>query len=124
MNKIYKKDIESTINKYPFFYFPLILKLQYCSQENFNNVLNSIALRHPKRNFLKKFLRNNNFNQPDFIDFIIKSQPKISKNKSSSEHKDDLSLRSINQKEFATENIAKIYIRQKKSRMLLKFMKS
>ena len=96
MNKIRKKDIESTINKYPFFYFPLILKLQYCSQENFNNVLNSIALRHPKRNFLKKFLRNNNFNQPDFIDFIIKSQPKISKNKSSSEHKDDLSLRSIN----------------------------
>ena len=124
MNKIRKKDIESTINKYPFFYFPLILKLQYCSQENFDKVLNSIALRHPKRNFLKKFLRNNNFNQPDFIDFIIKSQPKISKNKSSSEHKDDLSLRSINQKEFATENIAKIYIRQKKSRMLLKFMKS
>ena len=120
MNKIRKKDIESTINKYPFFYFPLILKLQYCSQENFDKVLNSIALRHPKRNFLKKFLHNNNFNQPDFIDHIIKSQPKISKKKSLGEHKDDLSLRSINQKEFLTENIAKIYLRQKKIKDAIK----
>ena len=72
------------------------------------------------RNFLKKFLHNNNFNQPDFIDHIIKSQPKISKKKSLGEHKDDLSLRSINQKEFLTENIAKIYIRQKKIKDAIK----
>ena len=51
---------------------------------------------------------------------LEESQPKISKKKSLGEHKDDLSLRSINQKEFLTENIAKIYIRQKKIKDAIK----
>lgn len=120
MKYIKNNEINNLIDKYPFFYYPYILKLNNSSNDDYHKILNSVALRHPKRFFLKEFLKINNFDQKTFIDDLIMKNPKISKRKINDSKNEDLSLKSINQKKIITENMAKIYEKQKKIKEAIK----
>ena len=120
MKFIKNDEINKLINNYPFFYYPFLLKLQTSSNDEYFKILNSVALRHPKRDFLKNFLSDNNINQKAFLDKILKSNPKISKSKIINSKNEDLSIKSIKQKKFITENMALIYVKQKKFKEAIK----
>ena len=120
MKFIKNDEINKLINNYPFFYYPFLLKLQTSSNDEYFKILNSVALRHPKRDFLKTFLSDNNINQKAFLDKILKSNPKISKSKIINSKNEDLSVKSIKQKKFITENMALIYVKQKKFKEAIK----
>ena len=89
-------------------------KLNKNKIDNIIIYLNSLALRHPNRVYLKNFLSNHLVNNNIIIEDFIKNNPKIKSNKNIKENSKDLSKPIHNKKSFITENIAKIYIKQNK----------
>ena len=117
MKKIDLNEINQLIKDYPFLYIPYLIKMSINNSE-FNNNLNSLALRHPNRIFLKNFINENDL-KPDFIDDFIRKNPKIIKKKNNRKN-EDLASKRLSQKEFITENMAKIYIKQNKIKKAIK----
>ena len=118
MKKIDLNELNQLIKDYPFLYIPYLIKISINKSE-FNNNLNSLALRHPNRIFLKNFIDENNL-KSDFIDDFIRKNPKIIKKKNNNRKNEDLASKRLSQKEFITENMAKIYIKQNKIKKAIK----
>ena len=118
MKKIDLKKLNQLIKDYPFLYIPYLIKISINKCE-FNNNLNSLALRHPNRIFLKNFIDENDL-KSDFIDDFIRKNPKIIKKKNNNMKNEDLASKRLSQKEFITENMAKIYIKQNKIKRAIK----
>lgn len=122
MKHIEIKNLDQLIIDYPYLYLPYLFKLKL-NKDKFKSYLNSLAIRHPNRVFLKKFINDYNFNDNDFISDFIKKNPKIKKNKNKTINKEDLASKRLSKKEFITENIAKIYIKQNKIKDAIKIYK-
>ena len=118
MKKIDLNKLNQLIKDYPFLYLPYLIKISINKNE-FNNNLNSLALRHPNRIFLKNFINENDL-KSDFIDDFIRKNPKIIKKKKNNGKNEDLASKRLSQKEFITENMAKIYIKQNKIKKAIK----
>ena len=118
MKKIDLNKLNQLIKDYPFLYIPYLIKISINKNE-FNNNLNSLALRHPNRIFLKNFINENDL-KSDFIDDFIRKNPKIIKKKKNNGKNEDLASKRLYQKEFITENMAKIYIKQNKIKKAIK----
>tara|TARA_Y100001936_G_scaffold151828_1_gene148073 strand:+ start:537 stop:968 length:432 start_codon:yes stop_codon:yes gene_type:complete len=118
MKKIDLNKLNQLIKDYPFLYIPYLIKISINKRE-FNNNLNSLALRHPNRIFLKNFIDENDL-KSDFIDDFIRKNPKIIKKKNNNRKNEDLASKRLSQKEFITENMAKIYIKQNKIKKAIK----
>ena len=118
MKKIDLNKLNQLIKDYPFLYIPYLIKISINKNE-FNNNLNSLALRHPNRIFLKNFINENDL-KSDFIDDFIRKNPKIIKKKKNNGKNEDLASKRLCQKEFITENMAKIYIKQNKIKKAIK----
>ena len=118
MKKIDLNKLNQLIKDYPFLYIPYLIKISINKSE-FNNNLNSLALRHPNRIFLKNFINENDL-KSDFIDDFIRKNPKIIKKKKNNGKNEDLASKRLYQKEFITENMAKIYIKQNKIKKAIK----
>ena len=118
MKKIDLNKLNRLIKEYPFLYIPYLIKISINKNE-FNNNLNSLALRHPNRIFLKNFINENDL-KSDFIDDFIRKNPKIIKKKKNNGKNEDLASKRLYQKEFITENMAKIYIKQNKIKKAIK----
>lgn len=118
MKKIDLNKLNQLIKDYPFLYIPYLIKISINKCE-FNNNLNSLALRHPNRIFLKNFIDENDL-KSDFIDDFIRKNPKIIKKKNNNMKNEDLASKRLSQKEFITENMAKIYIKQNKIKRAIK----
>ena len=118
MKKIDLNKLNQLIKDYPFLYIPYLIKVSINKNE-FNNNLNSLALRHPNRIFLKNFIDENDL-KSDFIDDFIRKNPKIIKKKNNNRKNEDLASKRLSQKEFITENMAKIYIKQNKIKKAIK----
>ena len=78
MKHIEIKNLNQLIIDYPYLYLPYLFKLKL-NKDKFKSYLNSLAIRHPNRVFLKKFINDYNFNDNDFISDFIKKNPKIKK---------------------------------------------
>ena len=122
MKHIEIKNLNQLIIDYPYLYLPYLFKLKL-NKDKFKSYLNSLAIRHPNRVFLKKFINDYNFNDNDFISDFIKKNPKIKKNKYKTKNKEDLASKRLIKKEFITENMAKIYIKQNKIKDAIKIYK-
>ena len=122
MKHIEIKNLNQLIIDYPYLYLPYLFKLKL-NKDKFKSYLNSLAIRHPNRVFLKKFIKDYNFNDKDFISDFIKKNPKIKKNKNKIINKEDLASKRLSKKEFITENMAKIYIKQNKIKDAIKIYK-
>jgi tetratricopeptide (TPR) repeat protein len=118
MKKIEIDKLNKLIDNYPYLYLPYLIKLSAKDNEYVKN-LNSLALRHPNRDFLKKFINTNKLNR-DFIDDFINKNPKILKKKKNGLNNEYLALKRISQKVFITENMAEIYIKQNKIKEAIK----
>lgn len=118
MKKVDLIKLNKLIKDYPFLYIPYLIKISINNSE-FNNNLNSLALRHPNRIFLKNFIDENDL-KSDFIDDFIRKNPKIIKKKNNNRKNEDLASKRLSQKEFITENMAKIYIKQNKIKKAIK----
>ena len=118
MKKIDLNKLNQLIKDYPFLYIPYLIKISINKSE-FNNNLNSLAIRHPNRIFLKNFIDENDL-KSDFIDDFIRKNPKIIKKKKNNPKNEDLASKRLSQKEFITENMAKIYIKQNKIKKAIK----
>ena len=118
MKKIDLNKLNQLIKDYPFLYIPYLIKISINKSE-FNNNLNSLALRHPNRIFLKNFIDENDL-KSDFIYDLIRKNPKIIKKNNNNRKNEDLATKRLSQKEFITENMAKIYIKQNKIKKAIK----
>ena len=114
MKKLNKNKIDNIIDNHPYFYLPFLFKLSESTKDKFKIFLNSLAIRHPNRTYLKKFLSNHLVNNNIIIEDFIKMNPKIKSKKSIKENSKDLSKLIHNKGSFVSENIAKIYIKQNK----------
>lgn len=121
MKNIELDKLNKLIINYPYLYLPYLIKLRANDNEFIKN-LNSLALRHPNRDFLKKFINKNELNN-DFIADFIKKNPKIIKKKKNDIDSEDLASKRLIQKVFFTENMAKIYIKQNKIKEAIKIYK-
>ena len=121
MKNIEHNKLNKLIDDYPYLYLPYLVKLSANDNEYSKN-LNSLALRHPNRNFLKKFIDENNLNS-DFLADFIKKNPKIIKKKKNDIDTEDLASKRLTQKVFVTENMAKIYVKQNKIKDAIKIYK-
>tara|TARA_B100000029_G_scaffold493526_1_gene556167 strand:- start:2401 stop:2826 length:426 start_codon:yes stop_codon:yes gene_type:complete len=116
MKSIDIKDLDKLALDYPYLFLPYLFKL---NKNSFKKHLNSLAIRHPNRVYLKEFIENKNLINLNFINDFIKKNPKIKKKKTLIKQ-DDLALKRMTQKEFITENMAKIYIKQNKIKEAIK----
>ena len=122
MTNIKNSEIKKLIKNHKYFFLPYLLKLSGNNDNKYNDVLNSLSIRHPKREILKGFISNNNINVNNILSDFIKNQPKISKSKKRSSTK-NLADERITKDEFITENLAKIYIKQNKIKEAIKIYK-
>ena len=122
MKNIKHSEIKKLIRDHQYFFLPYLLKLSGNIDNKYNDDLNSLSIRHPKREILKDFITNNNFNVNNILSDFIKNQPKISKSKKVSSTK-NLADKTITKDEFVTENLAKIYIKQNKIKEAIKIYK-
>ena len=114
MEKIKLSKIDKLIDKYPYLYLPFLLKLKVSSNTKYEETLNSLALRHPNRGYLKLFLNQNMNNEDQILDLFLKTKKRIKKNKKLDNNTKDLSKPLIKKDDFVTENLANIYIKQDK----------
>ena len=121
MKNIELNKLNKLNDNYPYLYLPYLIKLSSNDNEYSKN-LNSLALRHPNRDFLKKFINENNLNS-DFLVNFIKKNPKIIKKKKNDIDTEDLASKRLTQKVFVTENMAKIYVKQNKIKDAIKIYK-
>ena len=72
MKHIEIKNLNQLIIDYHYLYLPYLFKLKL-NKDKFKSYLNSLAIRHPNRVFLKKFINDYNFNDKDFeaLDFLL-----------------------------------------------------
>ena len=77
MKKLNKNKIDNIIDNHPYFYLPFLFKLSESTKDKFKIYLNSLALRHPNRVYLKKFLSNHLVNKNIIIEDFIKKNPRI-----------------------------------------------
>ena len=114
MEKIKLSKIDKLIDKYPYLYLPFLLKLKVSSNTKYEETLNSLALRHPNRGYLKLFLNQNMNNEDQILDLFLKTKKRIKKNKKLDNNTKDLSKPLLKKDDFVTENLADIYIKQDK----------
>jgi len=114
MEKIKLSKIDKLIDKYPYLYLPFLLKLKVSSNTKYEETLNSLALRHPNRGYLKLFLNQNMNNEGQILDLFLKTKKIIKKNKKLDNNTKDLSKPLLKKDDFVTENLADIYIKQDK----------
>ena len=114
MEKIKLDKIDKLIDKYPYLYLPFLLKLKVSSNTKYEETLNSLALRHPNRGYLKLFLNQNMNNEGQILDLFLKTKKRIKKNKKLDNNTKDLSKPLLKKDDFVTENLADIYIKQDK----------
>ena len=114
MEKIKLDKIDKLIDKYPYLYLPFLLKLKVSSNTKYEETLNSLALRHPNRGYLKLFLNQNMNNEGQILDLFLKTKKRIKKNKKLDNNTKDLSKPLLKKDDFVTENLANIYIKQDK----------
>ena len=122
MKNIKNSEIEKLIKNHKYLFLPYLLKLPGNIDNKYNDDLNSLSIRHPKREILKDFIINNNFNVNNILSDFIKNQPKISESKKVSST-NNLADETITKDEFVTENLAKIYIKQNKIKEAIKIYK-
>tara|TARA_Y100000766_G_C18803980_1_gene554526 strand:+ start:428 stop:865 length:438 start_codon:yes stop_codon:yes gene_type:complete len=114
MEKIKLDKINKLIDKYPYLYLPYLLKLKVSNKNKYEETLNSLALRHPNRSYLKSFLNQNINNEGQILDLFLKSKKRIRKNKKLDINTKDLSKPLLKKDHFISENLANIYIKQDK----------
>ena len=114
MEKIKLDKINKLIDKYPYLYLPYLLKLKVSNKNKYKETLNSLALRHPNRSYLKSFLNQNINNEGQILDLFLKSKKRIRKNKKLDINTKDLSKPLLKKDHFISENLANIYIKQDK----------
>lgn len=114
MENIKLNKIDKLTDKYPYLYIPYLLKLKVSSNMKYKETLNSLALRHPNRSYLKLFLNQNMNNEGQILDLFLKTKKRIKKNKKLDNNTKDLSKPLLKKNDFVTENLAKIYIKQDK----------
>ena len=112
MEKIKLDKIDKLIDKYPYLYLPFLFKLNVSSITKYEETLNSLALRHPNRGYLKLFLNQNMNNEDQILDLFLKTKKRIKKNKKLDNNTKDLSKPLLKKDDFVTENLANIYIKQ------------
>ena len=110
MKKSYLDDFR---RKYPFSFIPFLFNLPDKSNPEYKEILNSLSLRHPDRAYLKNIIKDNCNHQNKIINDFIKNKPKI-KSKKGNGNVEDLSKSKLTKLSFSTENMAKIFIKQKK----------
>ena len=106
-----KTDIEKFKKDNPYSFLPYLINLPHKSHNNYEKTLNSLALRHPDRIYLKSFLKKITIDQDQIINNFIDKKPKI-KSKKSTDNLEDLSIPKNKKKIFLSENMAKILIKQ------------
>ena len=114
MEKIKLDKINKLIDKYPYLYLPYLLKLKVSNKNKYEETLNSLALRHPNRSYLKSFLNQNINNEGQILDLFLKSKKRMRKNKKLDNNTKDLSKPLLKKDHFISENLANIYIKQDK----------
>ena len=123
MEKIKLDKIDKLIDKYPYLYLPYLLKLKVSSNTKYEETLNSLALRHPNRSYLKFFLNQNMNNEGQILDLFLKTKKKIRKSKKLVNNTKDLSKPLLKKDHFISENLANIYIKQDKTDDAIKIYK-
>jgi len=122
MKKIKNSELNKLIKEHPYFYLPYLLKLSEVNHEKYYEKLNSLSIRHPKRKFLKDFINKNSINSDMLLDEFIINKPKISKSKKTLST-NNLAEERMKKVDFATENLAEIYIKQNKITEAVKIYK-
>ena len=79
MRKIKNSELDKLIKKHQYFYLPYLLKLSQVKDEKYYKKLNSLSIRHPKREYLEDFIKKHNINSDSILDDFIEKNPKISK---------------------------------------------
>ena len=119
-----KKNNSFNLNeKFKYFLIPYFDKLELSNSNNYKGFLNSLAIRHPNRKYLKSYLINESKNENSIIDNFIKNDPKIIRKKNNKIKKEDLSINKNDILDFESENLAKIFIKQKKVNKAIKIYK-
>lgn len=119
-----KKNNSFNLNeKFKYFLIPYFDKLELSNSNNYKGFLNSLAIRHPNRKFLKSYLINESKNENSIVDNFIKNDPKIIRKKNDKIKKEDLSINKNDILDFESENLAKIFIKQKKVNKAIKIYK-
>ena len=120
----FKIDNVGTINnKYKFFLISNLFDLEKSNHNNYKINLNSLAIRHPNREYLQTYIDINFINQNFIIDDFIKNDPKIKRKKKFDKKVIDLSKNKNNILDFKSENLAKIFIKQNKTNKAIKIYK-
>ena len=120
----FKIDNVGTINnKYKFFLISNLFDLEKSNHNNYKTNLNSLAIRHPNREYLQTYIDINFINQNFIIDDFIKNDPKIKRKKKFDKKIIDLSKNKNNILDFKSENLAKIFIKQNKPNKAIKIYK-
>ena len=120
----FKIDNVGTINnKYKFFLISNLFDLEKSNHNNYKINLNSLAIRHPNREYLQIYIDINFINQNFIIDDFIKNDPKIKRKKKFDKKVIDLSKNKNNILDFKSENLAKIFIKQNKPNKAIKIYK-
>ena len=120
----FKIDNVGTINnKYKFFLISNLFDLEKSNHNNYKINLNSLAIRHPNREYLQTYIDINFINQNFIIDDFIKNDPKIKRKKKFDKKIIDLSKNKNNILDFKSENLAKIFIKQNKPNKAIKIYK-
>ena len=109
--------------KFKYFLIPYFDKLELSNSNNYKELLNSLSIRHPNRKFLKSYLLNESKNENSIVDDFIKNDPKIIRKKNNEIKKEDLSINRNDILDFESENLAKIFIKQKKINKAIKIYK-
>ena len=119
-----KKNNSFNLNeKFKYFLIPYFDKLELSNSNNYKGFLNSLAIRHPNRKYLKSYLINESKNENSIVDNFIKNDPKIIRKKNNKIKKEDLSINKNDILDFESENLAKIFIKQKKVNKAIKIYK-
>ena len=116
-------NIDTIKNKYKYFLILNLFDLQKSNHNNYKTHLNSLAIRHPNREYLKTYIDSNFINQNFIIDNFIKNDPKIKTKKKFDKKSIDLSKNKNNILNFESENLAKILIKQNKPNKAIKIYK-
>ena len=123
LNNFNIDNINTIKNKYKYFLILNLFDLQKSNHNNYKTHLNSLAIRHPNREYLKTYIDSNFINQNFIIDNFIKNDPKIKTKKKFDKKSIDLSKNKHNILNFESENLAKILIKQNKPNKAIKIYK-
>ena len=116
-------NIDNIKNKYNYFLISNLFDLEKSNHINYKINLNSLAIRHPNRKYLKTYIDSNFINQNFIIDDFIENEPKIKRMKKFDKKTIDLSKNKNNILNFESENLAKIFIKQNKPNKAIKIYK-